>query len=131
MGDWTTFDLVKYLASYPSTQIFQEIEYLRRTPAFPKEGAGKEQADVGTSPRVQRYKATNLYEPVDIFRDLGLPVIDWGADNQWKPESDEGKFLCWVVVEGPSDQLDSQIYLFIGFEASTSLAGNSRYFHVG
>jgi hypothetical protein len=35
----------------------------------------------------------DLYEPVDVFRELGLPVIDWGADNRWRPSTDEGKFL--------------------------------------
>jgi hypothetical protein len=41
----------------------------------------------------------DLYEPVDLFRELGLPVIDWGADNQWRSESDEGKFLWWIAVD--------------------------------
>ena len=46
----------------------------------------------------------DLYEPIDTFRELGLLVMDWGADNRWRPTSDEGKLLWWVAVEGPIDQ---------------------------
>jgi hypothetical protein len=102
-GDWTTFDLVKYLVSIQSTLSPQEVDRLRQTSAFPKEGAGKEQSAAGTTRKVQRHKAMDLYEPVDIFRELGLPVMDWGADNRWRPTSEEGKFLRWVAVDGPSD----------------------------
>ena len=91
-GDWTTFDLVKYLVSVQSTLTVPEMGRLSGTSAFPKEGAGKEQSAAGTSPKVQRYRARDLYEPIDIFRELGLPIIDWGT-NQWRPESYEGKFL--------------------------------------
>jgi hypothetical protein len=92
-GEWTTFDFVKYLVSIQLTLTPQEIERLRQTSAFPKEGVEKEQSAAGTSQTVQRHKAMDLYEPVDIFRKLGLPVMDWGADNRWTPTSDEGKFL--------------------------------------
>jgi hypothetical protein len=98
-GGWTTFDLVKYLASIRLTLTVPEVRRLSETPAFPKEDAGKEQSAAGTSPKVQRYRAKDLYEPIDIFRELGLPIIDWGANNQWRPESDEGKFLWWAAIE--------------------------------
>ena len=103
-GDWTTFDLVKYLVSIQSTLTSEELDRLRQTSAFPREGAGKEQLAAGTIRKVQRHRAMDLYEPVDIFRELGLPIVDWGADNrQWRPTSDEGKFFWWVAVKGPSD----------------------------
>jgi Protein of unknown function (DUF3684) len=92
-GDWTTFDLVKYLVSVWSTLTDPEMNDLRNTPAFPKEDAGKELSAAGTGPKLERYRAKELYEPIDIFRELGLPVIDWGVNNQWSSESDEGKFL--------------------------------------
>ena len=91
-GYWTTFDLVEYLASVQSTLTHEEIERLRRTSAFQKEGSGREQSTAGTSQKIQRYKPVDLYEPVDIFRELGLPVMDWGANNIWRPTSDEGEF---------------------------------------
>jgi Protein of unknown function (DUF3684) len=88
-GDWTTFDLVKYLASGQSALTSPEFERLRQTPAFQKEG---EQSTAGTSQKIQLHKAVDLYEPVDIFRELDLPVMDWGAGNLWRPTSDEGEF---------------------------------------
>ena len=104
-GDWTTFDLVKYLVSIQSSQnlTFLEIERLRQIPAFLKEGVGKPQSAAETHPKVQRHKITELYEPIDILRELRLPIIDWGAENPWSPESDEGKFLRWVAVEDLND----------------------------
>ncbi|KAI0252773.1 hypothetical protein BJV78DRAFT_1198868 [Lactifluus subvellereus] len=93
-GDWTISDLVKYLVSIQSTLSSQELERLRQTSAFTKDGAGKEQSALSTPGRkVQRYKAMDLYEPVEIFRELGLPIIDWGVDNRWRQSSDEAKFL--------------------------------------
>jgi hypothetical protein len=87
-GDWTTYDLVKYLVSIQSTLTPDEIERMSQSFAFLEENAGEKQF-AGANKKV---RVMDLYEPVDINRELGLPVIDWGADNQWKPESDEGKF---------------------------------------
>ena len=92
-GDWTIVDLVKYLVSVQSTLTAQELERLRHTSAFPKEGAVKEPSVPVTGLKVQRYKAMDLYEPVEIFRELGLPIIDWGVDTRWKPSSDEGELF--------------------------------------
>lgn len=89
-GDWTTYDLVNYLVSIQPTLTPQEFERLRQTPAFPKENVGKEQFAAGARQKVQRYKAKDLYEPLDLFREIGLPIIDWGAGNKWDPESNNG-----------------------------------------
>ncbi len=105
-GDWTTFDLVKYLVSIQSTLTSEEIERLCQTSAFLEEGARKRQSIVDTSRKV---RVMDLYEPVDSFRELGLPVIDWGVDNQWRPEADEGEFLWWIAVQDPSDSLIGQL----------------------
>jgi hypothetical protein len=71
------------------------------------ENAGRGQSAAGASRKVQRYKAKDLYEPNDVFRELGLPIIDWG-DNQWDPKSNNGKFLWGFAVEDPSDSPTSQ-----------------------
>ncbi|KAI9511382.1 hypothetical protein F5148DRAFT_1172037 [Russula earlei] len=105
-GDWTTFDLVKYLVSIQSTLTEDEIERLRHTPAFPKEGAGKEQSVLGSTRKIKRHKAMELYEPIDIFRELRLPIFDWGADNRWKPTSDEAKFLFSLGLRRAPPLLD-------------------------
>ncbi|KAH9177932.1 hypothetical protein EDB89DRAFT_2111997 [Lactarius sanguifluus] len=94
-GEWTTLDFVKYLVSIRSDLTAQGLEYLHNMTAFPKEGTEKEPSEPTTSDEVQlqRYKAMDLYEPVDILRELGLPIIDWGVDNRWETSSDEAKFL--------------------------------------
>jgi Protein of unknown function (DUF3684) len=92
-GDWTTYDLVKYLVSIKSSLTSQEFENLGQTSIFSREGVRREQLATELGQEVQRYKVMDLYEPVELFRELGLPVIDWGADNQWEPKSDDGKFL--------------------------------------
>jgi hypothetical protein len=107
--DWTTYDLVNYLVSIQPTLTSQEFERLQRASVFRKESAGRGlgQSAAGASRKVQRYKANDLYEPSDVFRELGLPTIDWG-DNQWDPKSNNGKFLWGFTVEDPSDSPTSQ-----------------------
>jgi hypothetical protein len=109
-GDWTTYDLVNYLVSLPPNLTSQEFQSFRQTPAFPKENAGRGQLAPGASRKVQRYKAKDLYEPIDLLCELGLPIIDWGADNQWDPDSNHGKFLWWwgVAVDDLGDSPTSQ-----------------------
>lgn len=142
-GEWTAFDLVKYLVSVRSTLtapktgrlsrivlkmrrlsravlktgfLSQTVPEMSETPAFPKEGAGKEQLIAGTSPKVRLYRAKYLYEPIDILRELGLPIIDWGANNQWRPESKEGEFLWWVAVEYPINQWTAKFLFLLGLK---------------
>ncbi|KAF8497460.1 hypothetical protein F5888DRAFT_1613660, partial [Russula emetica] len=92
-GDWTTYDLVNYLVSIQPTLTSEEFERLRQASAFPKGNAGREQLAAGASQKVQRYKAKDLYEPNDLYRELGLPIIDWGADNEWDPKSNNARFI--------------------------------------
>jgi hypothetical protein len=120
-GDWTTFDLVKYLVSVQSTLTDLEMGQLSETPAFLKEGAGREQSAAGTSPKVQRYRAKDLYEPIDIFRERGLPIIDWGANNEWRPESDEGKFCSGSAVEYSINQSTAKFVFSLGLRRAPPL----------
>lgn len=99
-GDWTTYDLVKYLVSIQSTLTPEEIERMRQSSAFLEECVGEKQSATGAS---QKVRVMDLHEPVDIHRELGLSVIDWGADNQWRPDSDEGEFLWWIAVKDLND----------------------------
>ena len=85
-GDWTTYDLVNYLMSIQPTLTPQDSVCLRQTQAFPKENAGRDRL----AGMASRYKVEDLYEPIEVFRDIGLPIIDWDANNQWDPKSDIG-----------------------------------------
>lgn len=94
-GDWTVADLIKYLVNVQTTLSATETERLRATSAFIKEG------DPGSEKKI-RFRAVDLYEPQDTFRQLGLPIIDWGTSTRWRSTSEEGKFiklLFWCSVD--------------------------------
>ena len=91
-GNWTVSDLIKYLVSVRPTLQSTEIERLRLAPAFPKEPAPGGENEGGT-PKVPRLRASDLYEPTDLLRSFGLPLIDWGGQDSeygWEPDSEEG-----------------------------------------
>ena len=88
-GDWTAADLMKYLASLQSTLTGLEMGRLKVTAAFMKED---ELTNLTEGQRPTRYCASDLYEPLDVHRQLQLPVIDWGKQAKWRGTSEEGWF---------------------------------------
>lgn len=81
---WTNQELLKHTLSDSSSSRIQpdEAKQLQNLPAFSKEG------EYGT-----RFKISELYEPLDVYRSLGLPIIDWkGKDGKikWNRGSKEG-----------------------------------------
>ena len=81
-NEWTISDLVKHLAARNLQP--DEIARLQRTAAFPQE-------DHSAASKSQKRLASDLYEPLDIFRQLGLPVLDWGTKSKWRSSSAEGE----------------------------------------
>ncbi|EMD37151.1 hypothetical protein CERSUDRAFT_115067 [Gelatoporia subvermispora B] len=88
-GDWTIVELIKYLVSVRTMLTSEEFQRLRLTAVFPKES----DAETSDGKKAQRFRASDLYEPVDAFRQLGLPLIAWGTTTKWRNASDEAKFL--------------------------------------
>jgi hypothetical protein len=86
-GDWTIADLTKYLASVQSTLTPIEIDRLKATAVFTKEGAS---TNLPKGQKPARCRAGDLYEPLDIHRQLQLPLIDWGVQTKWRGTSEEG-----------------------------------------
>jgi len=89
-GNWTTPDLVKYLVSTKSLWTTNDSAEFRRIPVFPEEATAGQKNEGGTP---KRFKASDLYEPLDVFRNLGLPIIDWqgkGGKYKWRSSSKEG-----------------------------------------
>ena len=84
-GNWSISDLIGYLVQVQNTLTPEEFSRLKSFKAFTAEGV---QGDMGERPR---YCALDLYPPLDIFRQLHLPVIDWGKKSRWQNESDHGK----------------------------------------
>ncbi|TBU28918.1 hypothetical protein BD311DRAFT_721461 [Dichomitus squalens] len=90
-GDWTIAELIKYLVAVQTTLTPVEFERLKNTSAFPRERREGEQ--LPENGKLPRYKASDLYEPLDVFRELKLSVIDWGTQPKWRGNSEEAKFL--------------------------------------
>ena len=84
-GNWSISDLIGYLVQVQNTLTADEFSRLKSFKAFSVESA---QGDMGERPR---YRALDLYPPLDIFRQLQLPLIDWGRKSRWANESDRGK----------------------------------------
>ena len=94
-GEWSVSDLVKYLVSVRETLTSEEIGKLRKTAAFPLEKKVEGRSAIrldGSPPKVERRMPSQLYEPTESLRSLGLPLLDWG-DAKWKPTSEEGSYL--------------------------------------
>ncbi|KXN90205.1 hypothetical protein AN958_04695 [Leucoagaricus sp. SymC.cos] len=89
-NEWTINDLTRYLVSVKASLKEEEIRRLRLTAAFPQERSGVE-PESQSQPR--RLRADQLYEPLPVFRQLGLPLIDWGTQTKWRSNSEEAHFL--------------------------------------
>ena len=93
-GDWTIQELIKYLLSLQPPLQPTDIERLRHVPAFLEETTTIGDKNEGSTPKkAPKFKASELYEPLDVFRDLGLPVVEWRGENgecEWKADSKEG-----------------------------------------
>lgn len=107
-GSWSHVDLVKYLASVQSTLSDLETRRLRETAIFTKEGEepairevqkpvtrpdGTTVMEVQTKKVLKRYRACELFAPIEVTRELSLPLIYWTTSPRWRPGSDEAKFL--------------------------------------
>ncbi|KAJ7072465.1 hypothetical protein C8F01DRAFT_1104075 [Mycena amicta] len=86
-NEWSIFDLTRYLVEVKSSLTATEWSRLKLTAAFSKEEAPGEPNQKRT-----QYLAKQLYEPLDSFRQLGLPLIDWGQ-HKWRATSDQAKLL--------------------------------------
>ena len=92
-NQWTVSELVKYLASIRATLSDDELLRLKNTNAFSKEVT---EGEVLTGPN--RFQARQLYEPLDVFRKLRLPVLDWGQKGKWRGSSEEGEVVDrWLL----------------------------------
>lgn len=87
-GKWSHVDLIRYLLSVKDDIPADELKKLRSTPLCPAEVTAGDQKDKG-----KLHKLSDLYEPLDSHRVLGLPVLFWPAGGPWRPTSPEARFL--------------------------------------
>lgn len=82
-GKWNTSDLVDYLVQVANSLTSTELSQLRSSDTFAMEGVQK-------GSRKTRFRADELYPSIDSFRQLRLPLIEWGKRSKWRDESPEG-----------------------------------------
>lgn len=88
---WNHVDLVVYLAGVRDDIPNEDMKKLREMAICAAEaGPLMQEASVGSA---KRYKISELFEPKNDLRSLGLPIIQWTGKGGYKPTSPEGKFL--------------------------------------
>ncbi|KAG8924329.1 hypothetical protein FRC02_010499 [Tulasnella sp. 418] len=99
-GSWDTLDLIAYLVAKRSLISPIEFGNLRRKAVFP-------QRQIPGTAQI-RTLLSELYEPLDEIRELGLPVLDWG-DHVWDPQSREASLLFELGLKRRSDMPEQQM----------------------
>ena len=90
-GRWSHIDLIKYLTSIRGDIPMDDVKRLRSTPICPAEAGSPNK---GT---IDRYIISELFEPTDTHRVLGLQVIQWPGGYQ--RNSDEGRFMTFLGLK--------------------------------
>ncbi|KAL9639720.1 MAG: hypothetical protein Q9204_000973, partial [Flavoplaca sp. TL-2023a] len=110
---WSHVDLIKYLTSVWDDVPTQDRERLKITPVCPAElPDGK--------PSEHRYRISELHEPNDSLRRLGLPILQWPSG--YNVQSKEAKLLGTLGLRDapPYNEIIS-IIATAGQSANTSL----------
>ncbi|KAI5994116.1 hypothetical protein F5J12DRAFT_962838, partial [Pisolithus orientalis] len=86
-GDWTVFQLVDYLAHKAPELASEDLSALKSSEIFTKESFQSNEEENTC------HRAGELYPPVDIFRRLRLPVIEWRGVSEWRDSSPQAQLL--------------------------------------
>ncbi|KAG6015483.1 hypothetical protein E4U43_005216 [Claviceps pusilla] len=85
-------ELVKYLASVQNDIPSDDLKRLRESRFCPAETVPRGMASTPGSKAL--YKVSELFEPRDALRVLGLPILEWpGPPGSFRPSSPEARFL--------------------------------------
>jgi hypothetical protein len=90
-NEWSAPELCKYFSNVQSSLSQDELDRLRITPIFVREMPS------GSNDKSPRYTASQLHEPLDVFRDMKVPILDWGT-VKWRPTSDEGALISFLFI---------------------------------
>ncbi|PRP80386.1 hypothetical protein PROFUN_11984 [Planoprotostelium fungivorum] len=106
-GSWDHFALLKYLSGVYKDGLLDQREMgrLKVTPIFPGRSQSPQEmserqtqnanANANNTKEIsgshQKYEASKLYAPNEIFWNLGFPIIEW--KGKFNRNSDEAKFL--------------------------------------
>ncbi|KAH6568144.1 hypothetical protein BASA50_002410 [Batrachochytrium salamandrivorans] len=103
--NWDQVQLIKYLASVQTKLSGQELSRLKVTPIFLSESTGDASVALDPNTVQPRYRACDLFTPIDSLRSLGLVLLQW--TGRWRPESLEARFMreLGLVQHVPIDNL--------------------------
>ncbi|KAI9692642.1 MAG: hypothetical protein M1820_009519 [Bogoriella megaspora] len=87
-GKWSHVDLVKYLVSIRDDIPKQDIDRLRNAAICAAEGSNEQ------PPPDRLLKLSDLFEPKNDLRALGLPILQW--PGLYHASSAEGKFMSFL-----------------------------------
>ncbi|KAK3902827.1 hypothetical protein C8A05DRAFT_15158 [Staphylotrichum tortipilum] len=89
---WSHMELIKYLASVKDDIPFADMTKLKASQLCPAEAGPRGMEPTKGTTRL--YKVSELYEPKDSLRALGLPIIQWpGPPGSFRNTSNEARFL--------------------------------------
>lgn len=85
-------ELIKYLASVKDDIPADDLKRLRGSQICPVEAGPKGMESTQGTARL--YRVSELFQPKDSLRALGLPILQWaGPPGSYRPGSNEGRFL--------------------------------------
>ncbi|KAL2129946.1 hypothetical protein VTI74DRAFT_7070 [Chaetomium olivicolor] len=89
---WSHMELIKYLTSVKDDIPAADMKKLRESPLCPAEAGPRGMEPTKGTARL--YKVSELYEPKDSLRALGLPILQWpGPPGSFRNTSPEARFL--------------------------------------
>jgi hypothetical protein len=89
-GKWSHVDLIRYLVSVREDIPQEDLKRLRQTPMCPSES--NDEVSKG-----KLYRPSELFEPDDALRKLGLPILQW--PGQYRANTPEGRFLRFLGLQ--------------------------------
>ena len=91
-SNYRHMEVIKYLASVKDDIPPEDMKRLKNTQLCPAEGGPKGYESLQGTARM--YRVSELFEPKDPLRALGLPLLQWpGPPGSYRPGSAEGRFL--------------------------------------
>lgn len=88
---WNHVDLIVYLAGVKDDIPKEDLKKLYETPICAAEAGPPGHENTVAS--AKRYRISELYEPNNELRHLGLPILHWAQKGGYKPHNNEGVFL--------------------------------------
>lgn len=89
---WSHMELIKYLTSVKNDIPAADMKKLRESPLCPAEAGPRGMEPTKGSKRL--YRVSELFEPKDSLRTLGLPILQWpGPPGSFRSNSAEARFL--------------------------------------